>query len=145
VEYQIQLPQDADGFTTFQCPYCREEFKLRNDEVIAAESNQLYCPICGLTNSMNTFYAKDIYEKALEIAEEAMYEMINKAFGGMKSSKHLKIDYKKVKVDRNKTLMDRNYTLHVVDVSCCNVQVKVRKIDEFVGIYCPYCGRDNIG
>lgn len=144
MEYEIELPQDEDGFTTFQCPYCKEQFKLRNDEFMNSERNHIYCPICGLTNAISTFYTKDVYEKVEEIAEKAIYEMLNEAFGGMKSNEYFKVDFDEFSCDQNKILSDKNYSLKVADIGCCEVHVKVRGIDKFIGVYCPYCGRDNI-
>ena len=144
MEYKISIPYDEDGYTTLQCPYCREKFKVKNDEFLKVDSRYIYCPVCGLTNSISNFYTKDIYDKALEIAENEMYKLFNKAFKGIKSSKCLKITTNELKSDKNKVLRDTEYGLEITEAKCCKIHIKVRKIDNFIGAYCPYCGRDNI-
>lgn len=144
MEYEISLPSDEDGYTTLQCPYCREKFKIRNDEFQEQNYSNICCPICGLTNSVSKFYTKDVYDKAMEIAENEVYKMINDAFSGFKSTKYLKITTNAFKSDKNKVLRDKEYSLQIVEVKCCNIHLKVRQLDALIGAYCPYCGRDNI-
>lgn len=144
MDYEISLPSDEDGYTTLQCPYCREEFKIRNDEFEEQDHSNIYCPICGLTNSMNKFYTKDIYDKAMEIAEKEVYKMLNDAFSGFKSTKNFKITTNELKSDKNKILRDKDYRLQIAEAECCKAHLKVRQLDALIGVYCPYCGRDNI-
>lgn len=144
MEYEISLPSDEDGYTTLQCPYCREKFKIRNDEFKEQNHSNIYCPICGLTNSMSKFYTKDVYDKAMEICEKEMYKLINNAFSGIMSTECFQISTNEVKSDKNKVLRDKEYSLKIVEAKCCNIHLKVRPIDALIGAYCPYCGRGNI-
>lgn len=143
MEYEIKLPMDNDGFTELQCPYCSIKFKVRNEEFIDIDHNNLYCPICGLTGEINTFYTKDVYDKAIEIAKKEMFDIINKTlFKGIKSTQSFKVTKNDIDVNENKTLIDSNYSMIITKLKCCNVHIKVREIDKFIGVYCPYCGGD---
>lgn len=139
---EIKLPMDSEGYTELQCPYCCENFKVKNDEFTEIDHSNLYCPICGLTKPLNEFFMPNVYDKAIEMAKKEMYDIINKTlFKGIKSTKNFNITTNKLELNENKILRDTNYSMIISKLECCNVNVKVKEIDQFIGVYCPYCGR----
>lgn len=78
VQFEIMIEGDSEGYVTFECPFCESEFKLRADE-FQDENNtftELYCPYCGLTDKVNTFYTKDVVAQVEALATNYMYEQI---------------------------------------------------------------------
>lgn len=141
MKYKISLPSDNEGYTELSCQYCRGHFKIRNDKFIERDYSNIYCPICGLTNSINKFYKQEVYDKALEIAKEELYNIIKEnLFKGVKSTKYFKITKTNLDVNENKVLSDGNYSMIITNLKCCNSHIKIRKLDKFIGGYCPYCG-----
>lgn len=144
---QIAIPADEDGYVSFNCPYCKQRFKLRSDEFKKNNVINLFCPICGLIHELNHFYSKEFIEKALGIAEQEAMELIHDMLKGFerKNSRNKFLKFKagpKPKVNI-KEIYDNIDELVEVKVKCCKNHLKVTELDKMIGVYCSYCGVKN--
>lgn len=135
------LQSDENGLITLQCDRCKSRFKMDctylNDEL----NGDICCPVCGISESLNTFYPEEAIEKAQKIAIAEAEQMIANAFKGL-NSKHIKIKTPSVqKVDTDIKIKNRDYDMQVVEVACCKKKIGLRSTDITAGFYCPYCGR----
>ncbi|MGH1288373.1 hypothetical protein COF09_30395 [Bacillus toyonensis] len=145
INFDIQLPTDADGYFKMNCPYCNNKFKLSANEFKNTDITNLYCPICGLTNTISTFYSNELYEKAMALvknyAEQQIYELLKGFKRKSRSSKGLKIQVGKKNVIHGPELHEQDDYLVIVKKACCNSHVKVTELDKWIDPYCSYCGR----
>ena len=63
-EKKIGLPCDNDGYTLFQCPHCKDYFKLCNEELEEVDITELFCPICGLSSEFDNFFSEELRKHA---------------------------------------------------------------------------------
>lgn len=136
------LETDENGLVTLQCDRCKSRFKMDcsylNDEI---ENNDICCPVCGITESLNTFWPEEVVEEALKIARVEAEQMISDAFKNIKS-KHIKVKTKQVnRVDTNISFKNKDYDMQQLRLSCCNKTIALMPTDITVGFYCPHCGR----
>lgn len=140
----MNIPIDDEGFITFECPYCSNQFKLNSEEFQDSNIIDLYCPFCGLINQIGDFYTKEVVEKAEEIAMNYAIDELNKMFKGIerntRSSKFFKIKAKPIKKEFGKELYENIDTLEITKLICCNRNIKISLLDIYIGFYCPYCG-----
>lgn len=143
--FELNIPADDEGYITFECPYCGIRFKLKVEEFKASNIVDLCCPACGLVNQINSFYTREIIEKAREIAMNHAADMINKMFKNLerssKSNRFIKIKSSSVKKKYGKELYENTDELEITGLNCCSKTIKVRLLDKYIGVYCPYCGR----
>lgn len=136
------LEADEDGLVTLQCNRCRSRFKvnctyLNND----LEDKEIYCPVCGISEELNTFWPEEIIEEAEKVALVEAERMITDALKGI-NSKFTKVKTKSVqKVDTNMIFKNKDYDMQKVKVHCCNREIALMPADVTSGFYCPYCGR----
>ncbi len=81
----ITIEGDSEGFISFACPFCELEFKLNTGELQNDEAtfNELFCPYCGLTNEIQSFYTDEVIDKAKEMALSYAHNEITKMFKKM--------------------------------------------------------------
>lgn len=144
VNFKISIPSDDEGYISFECPFCGDRFKLQIDEFRDMDKTNLFCPICGLTNTINNFYSKDVIEKAMEVAEKYAVDLINKMLKDIERSSRgnsfIKIKANEIKTERSKILYENIDELIIEETRCCNKHLKIKALDKFIGAYCPYCG-----
>lgn len=140
---------DSEGYVTFECPYCRSEFKLQAGEVQSDEEPvlELFCPYCGLAKEKSAFWSKEVRAKVHALMENYMIEELNKAFGKMARSINrqksiIKITYKPLKKVYVKELQNEDSAETEFQCACCNRRVKVLYCAGASKIFCPYCGVD---
>ena len=137
---QINLPYDNDGYTMFQCPHCREYFRLNNNELEEENINELFCPICGLSSSVDNFTTDKIINHAKLVAENMAIDVINKSMKDMarKSKGVFKVTntLKKKPVPK---IYENDDEMIIKHFRCCTKSAKILLIDEDIA-YCPYCG-----
>lgn len=135
------LQSDADGLVTLQCDRCKTRFKMEcsylNDEL----TGEICCPVCGISEQLNTFWPEEVIEEAKKVAMMEAEEMIQQAFEGL-SSKYIKIKTKPVtKRNRDLVFKNKDYDMQVVTLHCCQKDIALMPADIASGFYCPYCGR----
>lgn len=135
------LQSDENGLVTLQCDRCKSRFKMDcgylNDEL----DGDICCPICGISESLSTFWPEEVVEEAAKVAMMEAEELIAQAFKGL-NSKYIKVKTKPVtRRDRNLVFKNKDYDLQNVTVHCCQKDVALRPVDITAGFYCPYCGR----
>ena len=145
VKFEISIEGDSEGYVTFECPFCESEFKLNASE-FQDEDNvfaDLFCPYCGLTDKVNTFYSKEVVEQAEAIAYNYMMEQINKAFKkSVKRNKYIKVDFKELKKVNLKELKDKDTTEEIFSCPMCENHVRVLYCAGVSKVFCAYCGVD---
>lgn len=142
--FELSIPADDEGYIAFECPYCGIRFKLKAEEFKVSSIIDLYCPACGLVNQINSFYTRAVIEKAEEIAMNHAIDMINKMFKDLerstRSNKFIKFKSNSIKKEYGKELYENVDELEITELNCCSKTVKVRLLDKYIGVYCPYCG-----
>lgn len=136
------LEADENGLITLQCDRCESRFKVDcsylNDEL---EDKEICCPVCGISEKLNTFWPKEVIEEAKKMAMVEAEQMIIDAFKGL-DSKYFKVKTKPVqRVDTNVKFKNKDYDMQQVKVKCCNNNLALMPSDITAGFYCPYCGR----
>ena len=67
----IKILGDDEGYIILVCPYCKSEFKVSSyDLQERGIYNELFCPYCGLTKEIKTFYTREIKSKATKVGKE---------------------------------------------------------------------------
>lgn len=139
---RASLEADGEGLVTLQCDRCKSRFKLEcsylNDEL---GTNEICCPICGISEKLNTFWPEEVIEEAQKIAIAEAERMFEEALREIKS-KHIKIKTKSVqRVNTDISIKNKDYDMLQVRVNCCDKTIELMSSDVTAGFYCPYCGR----
>lgn len=135
------LQSDENGLVTLQCDRCKSRFKMDcaylNDEL----NEDICCPVCGISESLNTFWPEEVVAEAQKIAIAEAEQMIVNAFKGL-NSKYIKVKTSSVqKVDTDIKFKNRDYDMQIIRVDCCKKEIGLMPADITSGFYCPYCGR----
>lgn len=139
---KASLEADGEGLVTLQCDRCKSRFKMEclylNDEL---ENNEICCPICGISEKLNSFWPEEVIEEAQKIAIVEAEKMFEEALRGIKS-KHIKIKTRTVqRIDTDIAIKNKDYDMLQVKVNCCGKTIGLMSSDITAGFYCPYCGR----
>ncbi|NLB82049.1 MAG: hypothetical protein GX800_10680 [Clostridiaceae bacterium] len=134
------LQSDNEGLVTLQCDRCKSRFKM-DCAYLNELDRDIFCPICGISESLNTFWPEEVVEEAAKVAMMEAEKMIAEAFKGFKS-KHIKVKTSPVhQVDSQLTFKNKDYDMQSIKVVCCDKSIGLNPIDYTLGFYCPYCGR----
>ena len=150
ISFSLTIEGDSEGYITFECPFCGDEFKLQaseyQDENFSFED--LFCPYCGLTKEKNDFLSHEIIEQAKILVENYLMEQLNKSFKKMSNSINkdgrglVKMKYKPLKKAESKELKDKDTIETEFICNCCEHHLKVLYSAGTSKIFCPYCGVD---
>lgn len=55
---EISVPLDKENFIELECDFCKNRFMLHQDVYESDDNINFFCPICGLPNKINTFFAR---------------------------------------------------------------------------------------
>ncbi|MFA2811491.1 hypothetical protein [Bacillus mycoides] len=141
----ISKQSDLDGFTSFSCSLCGEEFKLQTDEVQKKDVIELFCPSCGIPSPLSTFYTDDIIENAKILAANEVSKMLNDMFKDLKKStrgnKYVKVkSNSSFPVKKARTLYEKD-ELDEIEFTCCSRKAKTSILTKSgFSPFCPYCG-----
>ncbi|MBT2700438.1 hypothetical protein J7E79_24175 [Bacillus sp. ISL-40] len=142
--FDLSIPLDKDRFIELECDYCRNRFMIPGEEFKNGDFVHMFCPICGLPNRLNTFYTPEVIAKSKEIAKQWAFDYIQKSLGAsMKSinrSGFVKMDMQVPKANPDIELYEPSNSYVAVFVKCCELKLKVREVDNQIGVYCPKCG-----
>lgn len=148
-ELTITMYADADGFVSFECPYCGSVFKLSandlNDESFPVF--ELFCPYCGLADEPSNFLSAEVIEAAKSKAYNYLAETLNREFGKMKNSVNrnkgiIRMDFTPMKLEHEKDVIDDDTVETIFQCSVCEREVKVLYNIGVSKSFCPYCGVD---
>ena len=150
VSFSFSIQGDAEGYVTFECPFCGSEFKLKANEVQSDDNPvmELFCPYCGLTNGVTDFYTEEVMEKAQSMVENYMIEQLNNTFGtaarqiNSSGKGFIKMDFKPLEKVHVKEIREQDTAEVVFNCRCCNNTVKVLYCAGMSKIFCSYCGVD---
>jgi transcription elongation factor Elf1 len=148
INFDIRIEGDSEGYVTFECPFCESEFKLNASEFQDEDNviTELFCPYCGLTDGINTFYSKEVIEQAETIAYNYMVEQVNKMINNFRKSlrgnKYIKVDFKKLKKVNLKELKDKDTVEEIFSCPMCENHVRVLYCAGASKVFCAYCGVD---
>lgn len=135
------LQSDENGLVTLQCDRCNSRFKMDGAYLSDELQMDICCPVCGISESINTFWPEEIIEKATRMAIAEAELQIANMFKKV-SSKHLKITTSPVsKVDRDVIFKNKDYDMQSITVHCCEKGMALNPMDITAGFYCAYCGR----
>jgi len=115
---KLSHPYDEEGYTIFQCPFCKSDFKLENEELQNEELTSIYCPYCGLISEKSNFINEDVREQAMILAKNLGIEMLNMMFkrveNNFRSNKHLKFKANPMKKEEEKVLSDKIKDMKII-------------------------------
>ncbi|MED4780956.1 hypothetical protein [Brevibacillus choshinensis] len=140
----ISKQSDIDGFNTFRCSLCTEEFKLQTDEVQEDDVLEIFCPNCGIPSPISSYYTDDIIEHAQKIVMNEAIESINDMFKGLerkfRNNKHVTFKAGRPIATENPLPLYEQDNLEQINFLCCNKNAKLTLISKVINPYCPYCG-----
>ncbi len=141
---KIALPNDSDGFASFECPHCEYRFKLSASEVIENESEEIFCPSCGLSSEIGNFITKQMLEaaqiQAINMAQEAFHAMFKDLERSNKPGSSVQWKAGSPPIPEPDKVLFGQDDLEEIQLPCCNKHLKVETLEMQLGIYCPYCG-----
>lgn len=144
ISFELSIPLDKDSFIELECDYCRNRFMISGEEFQNGDFMHMFCPICGLPNQLNTFYTTEVIEKSREIAKQWAFDYIQKSLGSsMKAINRggfAKMKMQVPKANPDKELFEPSNSYVMATVNCCGLKLKVREVDNQIGVYCPKCG-----
>lgn len=135
------LQADEEGLVTLQCDRCKARFKMDCTYLSEELNGDIWCPSCGIPESLNTFWPEEVVAEAAKVAFMEAEILINQAFKGL-NSKYNKVKTHPVhRVDTDLTFKNKDYDMGIVSVECCAKKVGLKPLEYASGYYCPYCGR----
>lgn len=135
------LQADENGFVTLQCGRCKSRFKIDYEYLNEELQEDICCPVCGISESLGTFWPEEVTEEASKIAIAEAKQMIASVFKGL-NSKYVKVKTTPIqKADTDLTFKNRDYDMQKIITYCCNKRIALLPTDIIAGFYCPYCGR----
>ena len=138
---QMTFQSDENGLVTLQCDRCGSRFKLECEYINEELEGDICCPVCGISNSLNTFLPDEAIAEAKKVALMEAELMLSNMFKGL-NSKHIKVKTSPIKkVDRNIIFKNKDYDMQEISIHCCNKKLALSSNDFTAGFYCPYCGR----
>ena len=97
--------------------------------------------MCGISESLNTFWTEEVVEAAQQVALVEAEQMIADMFKGIRS-KYINVKMSPIhKVDTDLHFKNRDYDMQIFEVDCCKKKMGLIPADITAGFYCPYCGR----
>lgn len=146
MKFEVEIGGDSDGFISFECPYCKSKFKLNVNEYTDDENENIFCPYCGLEKVKSEFYASEVIEQATSIAQNYMFEKINKTFGKMSKNLNrnsiLKMKFEPLKKVDIKKIRTDDTVEEQFECGICKKHVKVLYCIGKSNVFCSYCGEN---
>lgn len=143
----ISLPNDDEGYTSFQCPHCQGRFKLTPPEVTEDPQPSRYCSLCGMKADASEFLTNEVLEVAEAEVENMVADLLNDWMRGMERQfrGNKFVSFKADKPMRKRPVPElREVTnLAIFELPCCGASVKVPDSDALSTVYCPYCGMEH--
>lgn len=148
IEIKMSIPLDSDGFVEMQCDYCENRFML-HESVYSAEANlHFFCPICGLPNSVSTFFCPEVLEAAQRKVINYAYDKLQRELGSVvkeiNKSGFITVNIKGKTKEPEKELFLTANEYVLVHQKCCNIDIKATEFDKNIGLYCPICGGEKL-
>ncbi|MFJ7937063.1 hypothetical protein ACIQYG_00845 [Peribacillus sp. NPDC096622] len=142
--FVISKQSDIEGFSSFKCSLCSEEFKLKTNEVQEDDVLEVFCPNCGLPSPISSYYTDDILEHAETLVMNEAMDMLNDMFKGLEKTakKSKNITFKRGKslpITQPRALYE-NDDLEQIEFICCNRNAKLSLLSKTIKPFCPYCG-----
>ncbi|PAE42776.1 hypothetical protein [Bacillus sp. 7884-1] len=142
--FVISKQSDIEGFNSFKCSLCGEDFKLNTIEVQEDDVIELFCPNCGIPSPMSTYYTDDIKEHAETLVMNEAMDMLNDLFKGFERTARRS---KNITFKRGQPLpttppraLFENDDLEQIEFLCCNRKAKLSLLSKTIKPFCPYCG-----
>ena len=147
VSFNVNIPLDEDGFIEMECDYCKNRFMLHKNTYEDDNNLNFFCPICGLPNSINSFFCPEVIERFQQEAISYMQNELQRQLGGsikaINRSGFAKITMKHSDIG-DKQLYAPINQYEIEHKFCCGIDVKIHNIDKQIGTYCPICGGENL-
>lgn len=142
--FVVSKQSDIEGFNSFKCSLCSEDFKLKTNEVQEDDVIDLFCPSCGIPSPTSTYYTGDILEHAETLVMNEAMDMLNDLFKGFGKTarKSKNITFKRGKslpIKQPRSLYE-NDDLEQIEYICCNRKAKLSLLSKTIKPFCPYCG-----
>ena len=144
MEYKFTLTMEAgqDGFILFECPLCRESFKLRAEDYGADDRFEFWCPSCGLKS--DSYIPRSVMETARAKALNMVMGEIGQSLRQLAThdrhsllSISVKTDFKH---ESEGLLLPDVRMFEEVRCDHCDLSFMVHPLVRFTGCYCPFCG-----
>ncbi|MCM3705202.1 MULTISPECIES: hypothetical protein [Cytobacillus] len=142
--FVVSKQSDIEGFSSFKCSLCSEEFKLKTSEVQDDDVLEMFCPNCGIPSPISSYYTDDILEHAKTLVMNEAMDMLNDMFKGLEKSTRRN---KNVTFKRGKSLPSKqprslyeNDDLEQIEFVCCDRKAKLSLLSKTIKPFCPYCG-----
>ncbi len=139
---QVTIQGDRDGFMKMCCRNCNKDFKVNIAEYKTQETNELMCPYCGETKTMQEFLPEEVIEKAKEMAKiEFLHKFHEDLSKTLKNSKSLKVTTSKLPDKIEDPKIETKETADIKHICPnCGKSIKVNELSQSCKIHCCYCG-----
>ncbi|PID02591.1 hypothetical protein CSV67_08120 [Sporosarcina sp. P2] len=142
--FVISKQSDIEGFSSFKCSLCGEDFKLHTQEVQADDVIELFCSNCGIPSPVLSYYTADIIEHAETLVMNEATEMLNDLFKDFERStrKNKNLTFKRGKplaIKQPRVLFEID-DLEQIEFLCCHRTAKLSLLSKTITPFCPYCG-----
>ena len=84
------IQADYEGLVTLQCDRCKSRFKVECETLNDEQDEDICCPICGISDTQNTFYPEEVVAAAERVAVMEFEKVFDQMLMGLKS-KHIKV------------------------------------------------------
>jgi DNA-directed RNA polymerase subunit RPC12/RpoP len=142
--FVISKQSDIEGFSSFKCSLCGEEFKLKTNEVKEDDVIELFCASCGIPSPISTYYTADILEHAKTLVMNEAMDMLNDMFKGFerttRNNKNITFKSGKPLPKTQPRALFENDDLEQIEFLCCNRKAKLSLLSKTINPFCPYCG-----
>ncbi|OME94969.1 MULTISPECIES: hypothetical protein [Paenibacillus] len=143
-KFVISKQSDIDGFNSFRCSLCGDEFKLKTSEVQEDDVLEIFCPNCGIPSLISSYYTDDFIEHAQTFAMNEAIESINDMLRGLerkfRKNKHITFKTGRPIATTSPLPLYEQDNLEQVQFLCCDKNAKLTLISKVINPYCPYCG-----
>ncbi|WP_405097090.1 hypothetical protein [Oceanobacillus sp. FSL H7-0719] len=143
--FVLTKQSDIDGFSSFKCSLCGEEFKLLSNESQEDDVYELFCPHCGIPSPPSSYITDDFVENAKVLVDNEVAKMLNDFTKDLEKTFR---DNKSIKFKGSKKMpikpllpMYEQDNLDQIEFTCCERKAKLNTIlISSKNPYCPYCG-----
>lgn len=140
LNFSFTLPSDNEGYIEYECPFCKEIFRLNKNLFQGEKENEeLFCTLCSMKSSVQNFYTTECVEYMSQMQIYLAESYLDKQLKDVaKKSKGL-MKYK----SKNHPQEPEMFGLHPeleTKHHCkkCEESFKTKMGSNIV--YCPYCG-----
>lgn len=140
INFSFALPSDSEGYIEYECPFCKEKFRLdKNLFHGEKENDELFCPLCSMKSSVQNFYTTECVEYMSQMQIYLTEVYLDKELKNAEKKSRGFIKYK----SKNRLQEPKVFGLHPEIETKRHCKKCIESFKTKMGsniVYCPYCG-----